>query len=67
LLAAKKIDVGPDLCIVIEDSEPGIQAAHMAGMIPIMVPDFGIPSVEATSLDWKICPSLYEVLLFLKE
>ena len=30
LLAAKKIDIAPNLCIVLEDSEAGIQAAHSA-------------------------------------
>jgi HAD superfamily hydrolase (TIGR01509 family) len=67
LLAARKIGVTPDLCIVLEDSEAGIQAAHSAGMIPIMVPDMAKPSEKAISLAWKICPSLNEVLAYLEE
>jgi HAD superfamily hydrolase (TIGR01509 family) len=67
LLAAKKIDVMPNLCIVLEDSEAGIQAAYSAGMVPIMVPDIAKPSEKAISLAWKICPSLYDVIPFLEE
>ena len=66
LLAAKKLGITPDLCIVLENSEAGIQAAHSAGMIPIMVPDIAKPSEKAISLAWKICSSLYEVLPFLE-
>ncbi len=32
LVAADKIDVKPEHCLVIEDSESGIEAAHQAGM-----------------------------------
>lgn len=67
LLAAKKIGIAPELCIVLEDSEAGIKAAHSAGMIPILVPDMGKPSEEAVSLAWKVCSSLYEVLPYLEE
>jgi HAD superfamily hydrolase (TIGR01509 family) len=67
LLAAKKLGITPDLCIVLEDSEAGIQAAHSAGMIPIMVPDIARPSEKALSQAWKICSSLREVLPFLEE
>ncbi len=67
LLAAKKLGVTPELCIVLEDSEAGLQAAHSAGMIPIMVPDIAKPSEKAISLAWKICSSLQEVIPFLEE
>jgi beta-phosphoglucomutase-like phosphatase (HAD superfamily) len=32
LLAAKRLGVGPENCIVYEDSEAGLEAAHRAGM-----------------------------------
>ncbi len=35
LLATKKLEVEPENCLVIEDSEPGIQASKSAGMICI--------------------------------
>jgi beta-phosphoglucomutase family hydrolase len=35
LEAARRIGVGPSLCYVFEDGEPGLQAARAAGMTPI--------------------------------
>jgi mannitol-1-/sugar-/sorbitol-6-phosphatase len=35
LLAARLLDVKPELCVVVEDAHPGIQAAHSAGMTVI--------------------------------
>jgi len=39
LEAAKQINVPPVHCIVFEDSPPGVEAAHAAGCIAVMVPD----------------------------
>ncbi len=38
LLAAQKMGVEPTRCLVFEDAEPGIQAAHAAGMDVVRVP-----------------------------
>jgi beta-phosphoglucomutase-like phosphatase (HAD superfamily) len=38
LLAAKRMGVAPARCLVFEDAEPGIQAAHAAGMDCVHVP-----------------------------
>jgi HAD superfamily hydrolase (TIGR01509 family) len=38
LLAAKKIGVAPDKCLVFEDAEPGMRAAEAAGMKYVKVP-----------------------------
>ena len=38
LLAAKKMGVAPEKCLVFEDAEPGIQAAEAAGMKWVRVP-----------------------------
>ncbi|MBL9208147.1 MAG: HAD-IA family hydrolase [Opitutaceae bacterium] len=38
LLAAKKMGVPPDRCLVFEDAEPGLAAARAAGMATVRVP-----------------------------
>lgn len=37
LIAADKLDVAPEECLVIEDSKSGIEAAHQAGMKAIAI------------------------------
>ena len=37
LLAARRLDVAPEHCLVFEDSEPGLQAARAAGMWRIAI------------------------------
>jgi HAD superfamily hydrolase (TIGR01509 family) len=39
LLAAQLLDVDPKRCLVFEDSETGAEAAHLAGMTVVQVPD----------------------------
>lgn len=62
LEAARRLSAPPERCVVLEDSEAGIMAAHAAGMIPIMVPDLKLPSPEIRGLTYKIVPSLNEVI-----
>jgi HAD superfamily hydrolase (TIGR01509 family) len=38
LLAAAKLQVAPEHCLVFEDTEMGIQAAKAAGMASVKVP-----------------------------
>tara|TARA_B100001248_G_scaffold262503_1_gene258932 strand:- start:26974 stop:27639 length:666 start_codon:yes stop_codon:yes gene_type:complete len=45
LKAATLLGVANKDCIVLEDSEPGIRAAHTAGMRPVHIPDL-IPSSD---------------------
>jgi HAD superfamily hydrolase (TIGR01509 family) len=47
LLASARLGVAPELCLAIEDSNPGVAAAHAAGAITIMVPDI-VPPTEAS-------------------
>jgi HAD superfamily hydrolase (TIGR01509 family) len=63
--ACKRLDVPPGACIVLEDSNAGIRAAHAAGTIPLMVPDMVPPAEEIQALAHRIFPSLIEVRGFL--
>jgi HAD superfamily hydrolase (TIGR01509 family) len=66
LAAALQLHVPAQKCLVLEDSEAGIQAAHAAGMWPVMVPDLKLPSPENAVLAYRIFPSLREVQAFLE-
>lgn len=60
LEAARQIDALPQDCVVLEDSEAGILAAHRAGMLPLMVPDLKQPDPEVRELAYRVLPSLSE-------
>lgn len=65
LLAARRLDCEPRSCVVIEDSDHGINGAHAAGMTPFLVPDSSIPRVVPPAVAAKAyltCRSLLEVL-----
>jgi len=61
LEAARRLEVDPQLCIALEDSENGIRAASAAGMTAIMVPDLIPPSDEIRCLANQVVNSLHEV------
>jgi beta-phosphoglucomutase-like phosphatase (HAD superfamily) len=67
LAAANRLHVPAARCIVLEDSEVGVQAAQDAGMLPIMIPDLKPPSEKSILLAYKILPSLYELKSFLEQ
>ena len=50
LLAAGRLGVEPPLCLVLEDSEAGVMAAHRAGMRVYCVPDIKEPAAEVLAL-----------------
>lgn len=67
LKAAKGLDIKPENCMVIEDSDAGITAAHAAKMIGIHVPDMKFLEDENKDLAFKICGSLSEVKEYLDQ
>jgi beta-phosphoglucomutase-like phosphatase (HAD superfamily) len=66
LAAARRLNVLPIRCIVLEDSPVGIEAANRAGMIPIMVPDLIKPSANIIQKAFCICNSLQDVIPLLR-
>lgn len=61
LKVAQKLGCNPANCLVLEDSEVGVQAAYRAGMLPVMIPDLKEPSEEIKKLYYKRLGSLCEV------
>lgn len=61
LLAAARLQLAPQQCLVLEDSEAGVQAAHAACMPVIMVPDLNRPSALVAAKAICVCSSLHEV------
>jgi HAD superfamily hydrolase (TIGR01509 family) len=66
LEAARRLNVHPTLCLALEDSHPGVRAAHAAGMMTIMVPDILDPNEEMQDKCVHIAHSLHVVLDLLK-
>lgn len=58
LTAAEMIDERPEHCLVLEDSDNGVRAAHSAGMQVIQIPDLKKPDYEVKDLGHLILPSL---------
>lgn len=64
---SEKLGCAQERCIVLEDSEVGIMAAHRARMLPIMIPDMKEPEEEVRRLAYKQLASLVDVKLFLED
>ena len=61
LESARRLNVEAGNCLVLEDSEAGVTAAHLAGIASIMVPDLKQPSPEIASLAAAVAKSLFDV------
>ncbi len=66
LLAAKQLGFAPACCLAIEDSNPGVAAAHAAGAITIMVPDFVPPTAASLTRCAAVLDDLDAVLEILQ-
>ena len=67
LLAASRLGVAPQTCLVFEDSSHGAQGALAAGMGVVLVPDLKPPTEEIERLAVRILDSLDESPVFLNE
>jgi HAD superfamily hydrolase (TIGR01509 family) len=61
LTAARRLDISPRSCLVIEDSSAGVTAAHAAGM-PVVAVDRGRGAIGLDQADWTVT-SLDELIL----
>ncbi|MBI4523947.1 MAG: HAD family phosphatase [Deltaproteobacteria bacterium] len=66
LTAARKVGASPAECVVIEDAEKGVLAAHHAGMRSIAVPNAHTRNHDFSRAT-RICSSLHEITLELLE
>ena len=60
LAAALRLEVLPKYCLVLEDSDAGIQAAYDAGMTSVMIPDMKLPSEKSCTFAHRIFGELGE-------
>ena len=57
----------PENCLVLEDSEAGIQAAYAAGIDVICIPDMKEPGEEFRRMETAELPSLADVISWLEK
>ena len=67
LLAAERLGVKPEECLVLEDSKAGVLAGSSAGAKVIMVPDMFKPDEECKERTYRIVGNLGEVISVLEE
>lgn len=67
LKVSEKLNESPENCLVIEDSESGIQAAFLAGMKVICVPDLKIPDRKYLEKTILVISSLDKVKSYLEQ
>lgn len=67
LLAAERLGVKPEECLVLEDSKAGVIAGSSAGAKVIMVPDMFKPDEVCKEKAYRIVNNLGEVISILEE
>lgn len=65
--ACEQIGEKPEACIAVEDSPNGVQAANLAGLRVIMIPDLSEPDEETKKRMTVSLPSFHAVIPFLEE
>ena len=65
LKACDKISENPEECLVLEDSESGIQAAYSANIPVICIPDMKVPNQRYLNMTKAVLSSLEEVIYYL--
>jgi HAD superfamily hydrolase (TIGR01509 family) len=60
LKAAEAIGRDPVRCLALEDSGPGLRAAHSAGCSAVLIPDLKPPTPEVSALAWRVLGSMRE-------
>lgn len=61
LLAASRLGIAPESCLVLEDSGPGIQAALSAGMRAVLIPDIVSPDIRELHKGVQTASTLAEI------
>jgi HAD superfamily hydrolase (TIGR01509 family) len=61
LLAAAALGVAPTDCLAVEDSAHGIEAAHAAGMRPVLVPDLAPVPPPIRLKSFAVLPDLHRL------
>ena len=67
LASARRLDAPPESCLVLEDSEPGIRAAHAARMKAVLIPDLAPVAPNARRLAWRVVADLSDVIPLLSQ
>ena len=65
LKACDKLSVKPEECLVLEDSEAGIQAAYSANIPVICIPDMKVPNQHYLDMTKTVLDSVEEVIYYL--
>ncbi len=59
--AAAALNVVPERCLALEDTEAGIRSAHGAGTVPIMIPSLKQPTGAIAALCHLVCEDMGQV------